>query len=325
MMKRFKFVVLENIFKPYFRHSAMIKPETLEDYYAKRPFLKTSDLKKEEGHFNILSISRKNQPEHHHPVSYSRKEYFKICLISGKSQIHYADKSFEIQKHGLLFANPLIPYNWEPIDGLQSGYSCIFTESFFNNFGDIKKYPFFQPGGYPVYELSTSELLYLENIFVQMKHEKDSDFEYKDDVLRNLVFQLIHSALKMRPSENILPEKQNSAARITSLFIDLLESQFPISSASGAITLRSASDFAGQMSVHVNHLNKSVKEAMSRTTSEMISERILKEAKILLKHSSWAISEIAYALGFEGPSHFSTFFRKHLKLSPSQFRNPEKF
>jgi AraC-like DNA-binding protein len=84
---------------------------------------------------------------------------------------------------------------------------------------------------------------------------------------------------------------------------------------------RSASDFASQLNVHVNHLNKAVKETTDKTTSQIIAERILQEAKILLKHSRWNVSEIAYGLGFNEVTHFNNFFKKNTQLSPLKFRN----
>ncbi|WP_299547888.1 helix-turn-helix transcriptional regulator [Seonamhaeicola sp.] len=298
----------------------MDKPETLEEYYANRPFLKSIDLSHEEGHFNVLRIGDHVDDDKNNVV-YGRKDYFKICLVNGKSKIHYADKSFEILEHGLLFTSPLIPYNWEVLGSTQTGYSCIFSESFFTNYGDLKKYPFFTPNGYPVFELKKSEAVRLEKIFSQMTDEKKSDFEFKDNALRNLTIQLIHDALKMRPTKKISHDRVNAANRITSLFYELLESQYPIRNTIDGIKLRTASDFANQMAIHVNHLNKSIKSITQKTTSELITDRLLKEARIMLRHSTWAISEIAYNLGFDGPSHFSNFFKKKLKITPSEYRN----
>lgn len=84
--------------------------------------------------------------------------------------------------------------------------------------------------------------------------------------------------------------------------------------------LRSASEYAAQLSVHVNHLNSAVKESTGKTTTQLISERILKEAKILLKFSNWNVSEIAFALGYNEVTHFSNFFKKQTGISPVQFR-----
>jgi AraC-like DNA-binding protein len=153
-----------------------------------------------------------------------------------------------------------------------------------------------------------------------MMEEINYDYAYKYDVLRNLVFELIHSAMKMQPANLSVNQHSNASGRISSLFLELLERQFPIENSRQRFSLRSAADFANQLTIHVNHLNRALKETTQKTTSEVIAERLLQEAKILLKHTDWNISEIAYSLGFEEPAHFNNFFKKNIQLTPSQFR-----
>jgi AraC family transcriptional regulator, transcriptional activator of pobA len=86
------------------------------------------------------------------------------------------------------------------------------------------------------------------------------------------------------------------------------------------VQLRSPSDFANQLNVHVNHLNRAVKESTQKTTSNLIAERVLQESKILLRHSRWNVSEVAYALGFTEVTHFNNFFKKHTDTTPLKFR-----
>lgn len=105
------------------------------------------------------------------------------------------------------------------------------------------------------------------------------------------------------------------------MFLELLERQFSIDDTHQTVSLRSASDFANQLNVHVNHLNRAVKEITQKTTTQIIAERLLREAKVLLKHTAWTVSEIAYALGFKEPTHFNNFFKKQVQLSPLKFRN----
>jgi len=153
-----------------------------------------------------------------------------------------------------------------------------------------------------------------------MFEEINSDYIHKYDVLRNLVFELLHFAMKL-PSTKFDKQPVNASQRISSLFLELLERQFPIDDNHQTLNLRSASDFAKQLNVHVNHLNRSIKETTEKTTSQIIGERIVRESKILLKHSMWNVSEIAYALGFTEATHFNNFFKKHTQLSPLKFRN----
>src|SRR5688500_19519838 len=61
---------------------------------------------------------------------YSRKDFYKICLTTGKSIIHYADRSFEAEGTVLFFGNPHIPYSWETISSSYVGYTVLFSEDF---------------------------------------------------------------------------------------------------------------------------------------------------------------------------------------------------
>ena len=135
------------------------------------------------------------------------------------------------------------------------------------------------------------------------------------------MLELIHFALKLEPNAAVkVQSAHNAAQRIATLFLELLERQFPIDDNHPRLELRTASDFAKQLNVHVNHLNRAVKSTTDKTTTQLIRERILQEAKVLLKHSPWNVSEVAYSLGFGETTHFNNFFKKQLHISPLTFR-----
>ena len=154
-----------------------------------------------------------------------------------------------------------------------------------------------------------------------MFEEIDSDYVHKYDALRNLVFEILHQTLKMQPAKKIEKQEISASHRIAILFLELLERQFPIEDARQRVHFRSASDFAGQLAVHVNHLSRAVKEITHKTPTQIIAERLLQEAKVLLIQTDWNVSEIAFALGFTEVTHFNNFFKKHLAINPTQFRN----
>lgn len=103
------------------------------------------------------------------------------------------------------------------------------------------------------------------------------------------------------------------------IFNELLDRQFPVDS-ENFNQLRTASHFASALNVHVNYLNRILKELTGKSTSDLIYERLLKESVILLKHINWSISEIAYSMGFKDTSHFNHFFKKQSKVTPSYYR-----
>jgi len=152
-----------------------------------------------------------------------------------------------------------------------------------------------------------------------MIENQDSNYTYKDELVRNYINLIVHEALKMQPSEN-LPKHNNAAERITSVFLELLERQFPIENPQHPLELKTAQDFAKNLSVHINYLNSSVKEVTGKPTTSHIAERVISEAKALLLHTDWNVAEIAYALGFEYPTYFNNFFKKKTGLVPKSVR-----
>ncbi len=298
----------------------MNKVETIEDFYKRKFDWMPENLKNEIGHFNVFSL----EPfvgDKAQPVPYKRRDFYKIMLVKGNSKVYYADKVIEVQKQAISFSNPQIPYKWEHLDNIRSGAFCIFNQHFFHQFGSLNQYSVFQPNGTHLFELTDEQFLQVEAIFDRIFQEINSEYVHKYDALRNLVFELLHFAMKMEPSSSFDKQQINASQRISTLFLELLERQFPIDEVHPKIQFRTASDFAGQLNVHVNHLNRSVKDTTEKTTSQIIAERILQESKILLKHSAWTVSEIAYALGFTEVTHFNNFFKKHLQTSPLKFRN----
>jgi hypothetical protein len=77
----------------------------------------------------------------------------------------------------------------------------------------------------------------------------------------------------------------NAATRITAVFLELLERQFPVESPHRPLQLKTAQDYAASLSLHTNHLNHAVKEVTGKPTTAHISERIISEAKALLQHT----------------------------------------
>jgi AraC family transcriptional activator of pobA len=298
----------------------MERTEKIADFYTVKQINTPDALHTSIGHYNVFRLDPFCGPNAR-PVPYKRRDYYKITLLFGTSKVHYADKSVEVKKQALVFSNPMIPYNWERIDTITGGYFCIFDQEFFHQHGQLNQYPVFQPDGIPVFELSDDQVKNVKDIYERMLEEIESTYSFKMDLLRTLVYELVHFASKMQPSSSIDKQQTNSSKRISTLFLDLLERQFPIDEKHPTVALRTASDFATHLSVHVNHLNRAIKEATQKTTTEVIAERIVQEAKIMLKHSALNISEIAYALGFPEVTHFNNFFKKHVQVSPSKFRN----
>ena len=135
---------------------------SLDDFYKETTAILPQGINKEIGHFNIFKtedvfLIQKKKPGN---MPYNRRAYYKISFISGRNKAEYADKIIDIETNALLFATPRIPYNWLPQDDDQSGYFCIFTAEFLikpKSGVVLDELPIFQPGGYPVFQLSNED------------------------------------------------------------------------------------------------------------------------------------------------------------------------
>lgn len=298
----------------------MDKAETLQDFYKRKfseaPGTFTSDI----GHFNLFRLEPyvEGKPT---SIPYRRRDFYKIMLVKGESAVHFADLTVEVKKQALSFSNPQIPYKWEHLDKIRDGVYCVFNQQLFHLYGQLNQYEVFQPNGKHIFELTDEQVTDIEGLFNRIEREFNSDYKYKYDVIRNLIFELLHFGLRLQPSVGHEKQSVNASQRISALFIELLERQFPIDDQHPTIQLRSASGFADQLNIHVNHLNRAIKETLQKTTTQVIAERVVQEAKILLRHSKWGVAEIAYALGFNEATHFNNFFKKHTEISPTKFRS----
>ena len=268
--------------------------------------------------FKVYEIDNEANSGH----TYSRKDFYKVNLTNGKFIFHYADKSLETDDTFLFFGNPNIPYSCEALSPKFSGYTCLFTEEFLK-LGDrsegLLQSPLFKIGGTPIFNLDKEQKDFIIRVFKRMLAEQQNDYAFKDEVIRNYINLIIHEAVKMQPAI-IQPKKANAAERITAVFLELLERQFPIESTDRPLELKTAQDFAKNLFVHVNYLNSSVKEVTGKPTTAHIADRIISEAKALLQHTNWSIAEIAYALGFEYPTYFNNFFKKKTGEIPKSVR-----
>lgn len=271
--------------------------------------------------FKVQEINGASHPS----LFYGRRDFYKIVLTTGDMSIGYGDQAFNINDTFLFFGNPHIPYSVEHHSPEQNGYACVFTEDFIGNRerkDSLLNAPIFRFDGTPVIPLNSEQAAFIRGLFQRMTSIYSGDYERKHEMLRSCIDVIIHEALSIQPQDEL--KQKNAATRITTLFMELLEKQFPVENSSSPLRLRTAGDFAESLSVHENYLNRSVKEITGKPISIHIAERIAAEAKALLRHTNWSVTDIAYGLGFEYPSYFNNYFKRITSLTPNAFRKSKE-
>ncbi|PWN68843.1 AraC family transcriptional regulator [Chryseobacterium phosphatilyticum] len=294
--------------------------ESIEEFYQHKSSTYPENIYETIGQFNAFRIEERMKNNAELP-QHIRRNFFKIMLFSGENTFKYGHQTIKINGDTLLFFHPDTPYSYLPLSSGTKGYFCIFRSEFFQGTHKLQldQLPLFNTSLPPVFRLSENQYEETQHLFIKILHEAQSDYIYKYDLIRNYVSELYFLAMKWAPPENIV-QFGDAGKRITIIFSELLEQQFPVQYKTDTLTLRHPKNYAEKLSVHVNYLNRCIKKVTGKTTREHIFERIGTEAKILLRDTDWTISEISEALGFDDLAHFNKFFKKQTGTNPTSFR-----
>ncbi|AMR28238.1 hypothetical protein A0257_14845 [Hymenobacter psoromatis] len=251
-----------------------------------------------------------------------RRDFYKVKLVRGASGVlRYGDQQVAVRGDALLLVNPRLPYSWEPVGPPYVGYVCLFTEQFITphlKTAGVAHAPLFRAGAVPVLPLLPEEADRLGRLFEQLLAELDSEYVGRYELASSYLHVILHEPLKRLPTP--APPPGTAAARLSARFAELLERQFPLASPHQTLALRQAGEYARQLGVHANHLNKALKQTTGQITTDYLAARLADEARALLHHSDWTLAEIGYCLGFEHPTNFAAFFKKQTGQPPLAYR-----
>lgn len=299
----------------------MEKIESLRDYYelTKKPVPRDLlEQKETPRHFNVLKRNNCSGG-----LPFARRDYWKITLLNNTAELKTREENIVIDKPCIFISQPNMAYSWKSTPGEPTGFICLFNDEYLTYdlkqlFTHLTHILNVARRSFLFLNEDTYQLLFF--CFQQMYNAYHSDFEYREAVVKKWLQLIVYQVIWMQSQTDSLYPEKSSKNRVVNAFINALEAQFPIDSPLNPIQLRTPSDFAKLLHVHVNHLNHCLKEQTGKSTTQLINERIAAEAISLLKYSDWNISEIAEALDFEYVQHFTHFFKKNTGFTPRSFR-----
>ncbi len=78
--------------------------------------------------------------------------------------------------------------------------------------------------------------------------------------------------------------------------------------------------YADKLCLTPKYLSLLIKQTSGRSVSDWIDYCLIMEAKSLLRYSDMSIQQVAYTLHFPTPSFFGTYFKRHVGVTPGEFR-----
>ena len=253
-----------------------------------------------------------------------RNNYYSLIWItggSGKVKADFFEYSFE---EGAMFAfSPYQPFVF--LTGNIQGMAIHFHPDFFcihkhqeevacNGvlFNNIYQPPFISIDDMSVATMS----MLIDQMRTEMQNPALAQFELLISYLK--IFLITLSRLKTEQQ----PQAMRSVVGVKEPFIlqDLktsIEKNFK--------TKHSAGEYAKELNISPKALVKITRTHFNKTLTELISERIIIEAKRELYLTNKTVKEIAWELGYEDEYYFSRFFKTHAAISPQMYRDTVGF
>lgn len=253
-----------------------------------------------------------------HPDLYfpHRHTFYQIVLFTEGGGTHSIDfRQFHVEAHQVYAMAPGQVHTWEFAPNTE-GYIVNFNESFFTAICHdphfVEGFPLFNAvSGSPVNLLDVECCGEVQILLEKMLNEFQQDWEYKAEMLRAMLLELI-VVLSRRLPRLAQPQVSRHQLNVLRQFERLIETHFR--------QKRLPREYAEMLYITPNHLNALVSAALGKSAGELIRERVLLEAKRLLVNSDLSVSQIASELNFEDNAYFARFFKKHTGVSPEAFR-----
>jgi AraC family transcriptional activator of pobA len=271
------------------------------------------------GHFNFL-VWKDLQKDLSAWERLQRKPFYKIALVNGTAIYQSKSAQIPISGYNITFSDPLSRISFTTNDEKFEGNYCVTSETFLKgtNQFSLATLPIFRKRDIYVKVLSEVQYHDLLTLFEQIQNEYKSTYPYKEHLIRNRIFDVIHYVQKL--DEKFYKGVTSGEESLEERFLKLLENAFFNIGNDKMLESKSPYYYAGQLNTTVENLNKTIKTSMGKTTQTIIHERIIEEANVFLRHTLLSVKEIAWCLHFLEASHFQNFYKRQTGVTPIQYR-----
>lgn len=265
----------------------------------------------------IKSLMERQKELSHSPEKAHQLEFNLIAFYTKGHSNQFVDFiEYDVSKNTVMYLskNQINAFSFN--DSLD-GYIILFTEDYF------KKQLHRLPKNKTI-RLFTSNLFspqiqvpktlnikkYLTLFYEEYNSPKDT---FNTQKILDYLFAIIISKLEQQKQYETNDIDNTDKLKLFLEFKNLVESNYTKS--------RDAKFYALKLNITYKHLNVICKEVVNTTAKNFIDAFIILEAKRKLINSAIKSSELAYLMGFNEPTNFVKYFKKHTGLTPNSFKN----
>ncbi|WP_390453061.1 helix-turn-helix domain-containing protein [Chryseobacterium sp. Alg-005] len=253
--------------------------------------------------FHELSGERKIDDPHKH-------DFFIINLFEKGKGIHTIDfRDYQIDTYQIHLVFPDQVHQWS-IEKETIGYQLMISREWYESFLPALRFSASYYQTHPVLNISAEMFQTILYEFLAIKNELKGIPVFWELIQKRS--ELIGLLVSKSVETLFLDFEVYSSNRIISKFLNLIDEHFKQE--------RSVSFYADKLNISANYLNIVCRKNLNASASSLIQDRILLEAKRLLKVSKMSVKDIVYDLGFYDHASFSKFFKVQTGMTPSQFK-----
>ncbi len=287
---------------------------------------KLPEIKFEDGQINPRTIevipfevleNKLKHPINHDPYQVHRIKFNAIFLISGgKDGTHVIDfEEYSYTAGDIILVSKEQIHAFADLPQANDGISVMFTEDFFLEVGAT--HPFLINHLYnnqlydPVLHLEEEKFKELHALILKINRE----LSHKDKSVRTEIAKSYFKVLLLE----LYDWRENKNGRITHnpYLKDFINFQQLLNK--HIHEEKKVKFYAEQLNITTRQLNVITQSAVNVSAKDFIINMVILEAKKYLKCSHLSSKEVGYQLGFDEPTNFTKFFKKHTQLLPSEF------
>lgn len=268
--------------------------------------------------FEIIEIRDLYHEAYDKITSPHRANFYHIVWFQTGITNHWIDfRTLEIKDNTLLFIEKDVVHAFAKEASNIAGKAILFTDNFFGKteadtnlldtsilFNDLLA----------ICQIDAQNNTQIfENLISLMMGEFNHDVDsFQANILRNYLHNFMLLAERLRRKQNFIELPKSLELNYVLEFKQIVNKEFKHQ--------KKVSFFAEKLNISEKRLNKALSKILNKTAKEIIDERIILEAKRLLTNTTLSTKEIAYELGYDEPTNFIKFFKKHEAITPSVFK-----
>ena len=244
---------------------------------------------------------RRTTPHKHH-------NYFELIYLSKGSGTHYIDyNKFSVHPPVIFFVRKEQVHYWELLSEPE-GYVIILKRAFVDRSVDSELGSLLaELGG--LSSLQVGDVRTIDLLFKLLNKECEGAVEINFAVVEGLLKALL---AKIREVATPYSRKEKFKRDLYHRFIDLLNQNGEIKN--------QVAYYARRLNTTPQNLNAACRKAVGQSSSGVLADHIINEAKRLLIYTDNTVSEIGFGLQFNDPSHFVKYFKRYTHYTPAAFR-----